>query len=64
VIAMAKILIVEEDKPINALIKKNLELIRHSCIQIYDSDMVYGAIENSKFDIILLEIMLPGGGWL
>jgi len=57
---MAHILIVEDDKPINTLIKKNLELVGHSCVSVFDGDAVCGAIENDKFDLILLDVMLPG----
>ena len=57
---MAKILIVEDKKAINALIKKNLELIGHQCVSVFDGDSVVGAIENHDFDLILLDIMLPG----
>ena len=57
---MANILIVEDDKPINALIKKNLELVGHSCISVFDGDAVYDAIEKTSFDLILLDVMLPG----
>lgn len=57
---MAKILIVEDDRPINNLIKKNLELVGHKCIQVYDGDVVCDAVEKTKFDLILLDINLPG----
>jgi len=50
---MARILIVEDDKPINALIKKNLELVGHICVSVFD------ALEKEAFDLILLDIMLP-----
>ena len=57
---MAHILIVEDEKPINALIKKNLELVGHTCVSVFDGNAVRGAIEASSFDLILLDIMLPG----
>jgi len=56
---MAQILIVEDDKPINSLIKKNLELIGHTCKSVHDGNHVAAAIESSDFDLILLDIMLP-----
>jgi len=54
------ILIVEDDRPINSLIKKNLELVGHSCISVFDGDAVNETIKNNNFDLILLDIMLPG----
>ena len=57
---MAHILIVEDDKSINNLIKKNMELVGHSCISVFDGNAVYDVIENTNFDLILLDVMLPG----
>ena len=57
---MAHILLVEDDKPINALIKKNLELVGHTCISLFDGDAVCGVVETANFDLILLDVMLPG----
>jgi len=57
---MAHILIVEDDKPINMLIKKNLELVGHTCTSVYDGNAVAVAMESTGFDLVLLDIMLPG----
>jgi len=57
---MAHILIVEDDRPINTLIKKNLELVGHSCVSVFDGNAVCDTIETGKFDLILLDVMLPG----
>ena len=56
---MAKILLVEDEKTINTLIKKNLELVGHSCVSVFDGEAVFDAIEAHSFDLILLDIMLP-----
>jgi DNA-binding response OmpR family regulator len=56
---MAKILIVEDEQPINNLIKKNLELVGHDCVSVFDGEAVFDKIENHDFDLILLDIMLP-----
>ena len=56
---MAKILIVEDEKAINNLIKKNLELVGHSCVSVFDGEDVFNEIEKQNFDLILLDIMLP-----
>jgi len=57
---MAMILIVEDDKAINTLIKKNLELVGHTCVCVFDGNAVFEELEHNEFDLILLDIMLPG----
>ena len=57
---MAKILIVEDDKAINSLIQRNLELVGHTCIPVFDGNAVFKELEKHEFDLILLDIMLPG----
>lgn len=56
---MARILIVEDEKPINNLIKKNLELVGHICVSVFDGEAVFDELEKQAFDLILLDIMLP-----
>ena len=56
---MARILIVEDEKAINALIKKNLELVGHTCVCAFDGEAAFDAMEQSTFDLMLLDIMLP-----
>jgi len=56
---MAEILIVEDDETINLLIKKNLELVGHSCHCVYDGQVALERIEERDFDLIILDIMLP-----
>ena len=57
---MAKILIVEDKKAINNLIKKNLELVGHQCVSVFDGISANEIVETQDFDLILLDIMLPG----
>jgi len=56
---MARILVVEDDKPINNLIKMNLELVGHTCVAVFDGEAVFSELEKQNFDLILLDIMLP-----
>ena len=56
---MARILIVEDEKAINTLIKKNLELVGHECVSVFDGEAVFDEMENSSFDLVLLDIMMP-----
>ena len=56
---MAKILIVEDERPINNLIKKNLELIGHTCTSVFDGEAAVAAVELQVFDLMILDVMLP-----
>lgn len=57
---MAKILIVEDEPSINELIRKNLSLTGHRCTQAFDGTAAATLLENGKFDLLVLDIMLPG----
>ena len=56
---MAKILIAEDERPINDLIKMNLTLVGHECRQVFDGEAALSEAENTKFDLIILDVMLP-----
>lgn len=56
---MAKILIVEDERPIRNLIQRNLELIGHTCIGAEDGKTAYSIMENDRFDLMILDVMLP-----
>ncbi len=57
---MAEILIVEDELSINELIRRNLSLTGHHCTQVFDGLSAVTMLENGKFDLIVLDIMLPG----
>ncbi len=57
---MAKILIVEDEPSINELIRKNLSLTGHHCTQAFDGTAAVTLLGNGKFDLLVLDIMLPG----
>lgn len=57
---MASILIVEDDKPINELIARNLKLVGHTCEQINDGLQAVTLVNAKTFDLIVLDVMLPG----
>lgn len=56
---MAHILIVEDEEAISYLIKKNLELVGYYCSQAYDGKTALERLKVEKFDLILLDVMLP-----
>lgn len=57
---MADILIVEDELSINELIRRNLELSGHHCTQAFDGNDAIELLEQKNFDLIILDIMLPG----
>ena len=57
---MAKILIAEDEVQINDLIKKNLCLVGHECTQVFDGNSAVDAALTGHFDLIVLDVMLPG----
>ena len=57
---MAEILIVEDETAINELLRRNLELVGHRCRSVYDGEAAVKVLEEQAFDLMLLDIMLPG----
>ncbi len=57
---MARILIVEDEYPINNLLSKNLTLTGHECLSAYDGLSAIEVIQSTKLDLIILDVMLPG----
>lgn len=56
---MANILIVEDEKAINDLVRFNLELIGHKCCQVFDGETGLEEALKLKYDLIILDVMLP-----
>lgn len=56
---MCKILIVEDEKPISELIRINLTNAGHDCTCVYDGKAAADLLENTRFDLVLLDAMLP-----
>lgn len=59
---MAKILLVEDDKPISELLRRNLTLVGHTCVQAFSGEEALRLAEMDAFDLVLLDLMLPGIG--
>lgn len=57
---MINILIVEDEKPISQLIKMSLTKAGYHCTCVYDGIAAADVLENNIFDLVLLDIMLPG----
>lgn len=57
---MAHILIAEDEKPISELIRKNLTLVGHTGRQAFDGPSALALAQAEPFDLVLLDVMLPG----
>ena len=57
---MIKILIVDDEKPICDLIDINLTTAGYQCRAVQDGLQAIDLIEKENFDLILLDVMLPG----
>lgn len=57
---MIKILIVDDEKPICDLVDINLSAAGYQCKSVQDGLAAIDLIEQESFDLILLDIMLPG----
>lgn len=57
---MIKILIVDDEKPICDLIDLNLSAAGYVCKSVQDGGKAIDLIEQEPFDLILLDVMLPG----
>ncbi|MFC7680239.1 response regulator transcription factor [Paenibacillus sp. GCM10028914] len=57
---MANILVVEDEKPISDLITMNLKLVGHQFVKAFSGAEMLPILEQEQFDLILLDVMLPG----
>lgn len=57
---MIHILVVEDEKPISELLRISLTNAGYCCTCMYDGISAADAVEREVFDLILLDIMLPG----
>lgn len=56
---MVNILIIEDEKPISDLIKLSLKGAGYFCSCAYDGETAADMIEENRYDLILLDIMIP-----
>ena len=56
---MIRILTVEDERAISNLIRMSLEKAGYSCTCAYDGAEAAELLEHSRYDLILLDIMLP-----
>ena len=56
---MIRILVVEDEKPISNLLRMSLEKAGYSCTCVFDGAESAAYLEYDRYDLILLDIMLP-----
>jgi len=54
-----RILIVEDDIHISQIIKMNLNIVNYETTEVYDGLAALEAMKQEKFDLILLDVMIP-----
>lgn len=57
---MAKILVSEDEQPINDLICRNLQLVGHTAESCLDGTETLDKLTVGVYDLLLLDVMLPG----
>ena len=57
---MIKIFIVEDEKPISDLLRMSLTKAGYDCKCAFDGLVAADILEKERFDLILLDVMLPG----
>ena len=57
---MAHILIAEDERSINNLMAANLRLVSHTCDQVMDGEAALAGVQQTEYDLLLLDVMLPG----
>lgn len=57
---MLRVLIVDDEKPISDLINMSLTSAGYDCTCVYDGLSAADIIDKNQFDLILLDVMLPG----
>ncbi len=57
---MIRILVVEDEKPISDLIRMSLQKSGYECACVYDGLAAADKLDQERFDLVLLDVMLPG----
>jgi len=56
---MKKILVIDDEKLIGECLKEEFEFLGHKVTTISEPELATAVIKSQKFDIILLDIMMP-----
>ncbi|MFF3926354.1 response regulator transcription factor [Paenibacillus lactis] len=52
-------MIVEDDVHISKIIKMNLNIVSYETVEVYDGEAALEQVQREKFDLILLDVMIP-----
>jgi CheY-like chemotaxis protein len=61
---MALILVVEDEESIAELVAIHARMAGHKAVTMHDGSGVMGFIRDEKPDLVVLDVMLYGEGWL
>ena len=56
---MTKILVIDDDKAINELVKTNLELNGYEVVQAYDGTEGFALAKQELPELVILDVMMP-----
>lgn len=56
---MARILVAEDERPINDLLCRNLELVGHEPVSAFDGEEALRVLGRGDIDLALLDVMMP-----
>lgn len=56
----ARVLLVEDDPRLSHSLAEQLNAAGYGCTQVYDGEMALRAVAGQRFDLILLDLSLPG----
>lgn len=57
---MAKILLAEDEVNISSFIERGLQEFGHSVTAVFDGDTAYERIKRESFDLLILDVIMPG----
>lgn len=57
---VADILVVEDDREISELLQENLEALGFHAVCVFDGEGMFAELAENTYDLVLLDIMLPG----
>lgn len=61
---MARILIVDDDAPVRSSLERLLGRVGHSCVTAADVAEAAESLDAEEFDLVLLDVVMPGGSGL
>ncbi|EAR50850.1 two-component response regulator [Oceanicola granulosus HTCC2516] len=59
---MARILIADDDPSYHQAFYAAVEVLGHEAVGVASSDKVVPALKEQRFDILFLDVLMPGGG--